>query len=316
MLKYFSLLFIFIFPLTVNADNFFEMKAGDLKTLDNKEIAENIINKKLLGMYDDGTKFVEIHYANGNYYISDEVSEHDGGWKITENQICYMRDIDDDFSCVNIMTNMSNEFFYVKEKNVFAKIEFLNEDLEIYENEYLHPQMNLLIENNTLFYEGDILTTSFDKINSILKKNTNIKNFVIDSMGGDIDTAEKIADLIIDYNLDTRVVNYCYSACPIIFLGGNKRMLDKGGKIGFHQNYYIEEDLENWYNSVKDDYENIYKFIIWLHEETQKETFNYMQYFLERGVDPNFAIKSLQADSDSMWYPRRKEMLSANFITK
>ena len=315
MLKYYSFLIFFLFSLEINAKNFSDINLMDLMILDNKEIIEEIINKKLFGIYEDGTKFVEIHYANGSYYISDETREYDGKWKIIDNQICYLYDIKNEFDCVNIMFNVMNEFFYSVEKNIYAKIEDIKEDLKIYKSEYLHPQMDLLIENNALFYKGDILVTTFDKINSILKKNKNIKSFVIDSVGGDIDTAEEIADLIIDYNLDTRVKSYCYSACSIIFLGGNKRILDKGGKIGFHQSYYLKDDIENWYNNIQDEFENIYEFIAWLHADTQKNIFDYMQFFLERGVDPNFAIKSLQAPSDSMWYPRRKEMLNANFIT-
>ena len=41
-----------------------------------------------------------------------------------------------------------------------------------------------------------------------------------------------------------------------------------------------------------------------------------MKYLIERGVEGNFAIKTLNADSDDMWYPRRKELIAAGVITK
>ena len=317
MLKYIIFCCFFLFFLELGAENISDVKLSDLIQLNKEEIITKLVNKKLSGVYEDETKFFEIHYANGNYYTSDETSEYDGKWKIVNNQMCYLYNIDEEFTCVNVMVNSMNEFFYVHQQDgVYAKITNFEENLQIDESEYLHPPMDLLIINNELFYTGDILITTYDKINSILKKNKNIEILVIDSFGGDMGTAEDIADLIIDYNLDTRVKSYCYSACTIIFLGGENRMLDRGGKIGFHQTYYLKEDLENWYNNIKDEYENIYAFIAWFHEDTQKDIFDNMQFFLERGVNPYFAIKSMQASSDSMWYPRRKEMLDANFITE
>ena len=41
-----------------------------------------------------------------------------------------------------------------------------------------------------------------------------------------------------------------------------------------------------------------------------------MQFLIERNVDPLFAIKTLKAESDDMWYPRRKELISSGFITE
>ena len=39
-----------------------------------------------------------------------------------------------------------------------------------------------------------------------------------------------------------------------------------------------------------------------------------LKYLIERGVDGNFAIKTLTADSDDMWYPRRKELEAAGVV--
>ena len=39
-----------------------------------------------------------------------------------------------------------------------------------------------------------------------------------------------------------------------------------------------------------------------------------MEYLLERGVEPSFAIKTLQADPNDMWIPRRKELINAGVI--
>ena len=59
-----------------------------------------------------------------------------------------------------------------------------------------------------------------------------------------------------------------------------------------------------------------YDFAEWLYEDTQKTILRDLEYLIERGVDPAFAIKTLRADSDDMWYPRRKEMVAAGIITE
>ena len=43
--------------------------------------------------------------------------------------------------------------------------------------------------------------------------------------------------------------------------------------------------------------------------------FAFGYYFIERGIDPLFAIKTMSATSDDMWFPRRKELEKANVIT-
>ena len=315
-MKYIFFAIFFLFSFSVNSENMTDIKLTDLIKFQKDSIIEKLINKKLLGDYSSGEKFLEIHYSDGSYYISDEISEYDGRWKIENNQMCYLYDIHEEFSCVNIMTNSKNEIFYINDEGIYAKITSIIDELNIEESEFLHPLMELLIKNDELYYTGDILITTYDKIDSALKKNKNVKTLVIDSYGGNVDAANEIADLIIDYNLDTRITNYCFSSCTIVFLGGNKRTLDRGGKIGFHRSYFLQEDIENWYNSSKNDYENIYYFITFLYADTQENIFKDLQFFLERGVDPYFAIKSMQAKSDSMWYPRRREMLDANYITE
>ena len=66
----------------------------------------------------------------------------------------------------------------------------------------------------------------------------------------------------------------------------------------------------------KDDYDSVFDFTSWVYDDTQDTLFKKFQYFIERDVDPLFIIETLRAKSDGMWYPRRKELLNANFITQ
>ena len=52
------------------------------------------------------------------------------------------------------------------------------------------------------------------------------------------------------------------------------------------------------------------------HEDTQAEVFSDFEYLLERGVNAQFAIRTLKASSDNMWYPRRAELEAAGVLTE
>ena len=125
-----------------------------------------------------------------------------------------------------------------------------------------------------------------------------------------------LADLIIDYDLDTNVSGSCESACTTVFLGGNKRTVDRGSWLGFHQTYWGAEAIENYYKEMKEEKEwsTPFEFASWMHDDTQSEILTDLEYLIERKVSAAFAIKTLQASSDNMWYPRRKELENAGVI--
>ena len=149
----------------------------------------------------------------------------------------------------------------------------------------------------------------------LLLANPAINRVVINSTAGLEETALYVADLIIDFDFIYDTLG-CYSSCTMLFVAGNKRTLQRGYKIGFHRSYWSAEDLEYYYNKRKDEYDDVFDFTSWVYDDTQDWVFKKMQYFIERGVDPLFIIKTLRAKSEGMWYPRRKELLDANFITE
>jgi hypothetical protein len=57
----------------------------------------------------------------------------------------------------------------------------------------------------------------------------------LDSIGGRVYEAQRIANLIRAKGLDTYVTGRCLSACTVIFLGGRNRLVTPEAKLGFHQ---------------------------------------------------------------------------------
>ena len=181
------------------------------------------------------------------------------------------------------------------------------------------------IDGNTLIYDtskasdvtlAEINWEDADVLAQMLLDNPNIKTLQLNSLGGLIDAAVYMSDIIIDYELDTDVVGECASACTFLFLAGQKRTIQRGSWLGFHQGSWDKDSIKEHYEYNKEEYgwENAFAHSSWIYKDTQKQIFRDMEYLIERGVEPQFAIKTMKADSKDMWYPRRKELEAAGVI--
>ena len=155
-----------------------------------------------------------------------------------------------------------------------------------------------------------------DILAQMLLDNPDIKTLQLNSFGGLIEAAVYMSDIIIDYELDTHIVGECISSCAILFIAGEKRTIQRGSWLGFHQSSWDKVSIKDYYENNKEEFgwENAFEYSSWIYKDTQKQIFRDMEYLLERGVEPLFAIKTMKADSKDMWYPRRKELESAGVI--
>ena len=184
-----------------------------------------------------------------------------------------------------------------------------------------------LINGNTLIYDtfkasdetlAEINWEDTDVLAQILSENPNIKTLQLNSLGGLIDAAVYMSDIIIDFELNTHVVGECSSSCAILFIAGEKRTIQRGSWLGFHQGSWDKDSIKEHYEYNKAEYgwANEFEHSSWIYKDTQKQIFRDMEYLIERGVEPLFAIKTMKADSKDMWYPRRKELEAAGVIRK
>ena len=181
------------------------------------------------------------------------------------------------------------------------------------------------VDGDTIYYDTEN-TEGVDEIDygheeellNLLKKHEGIKTIILNSSGGFMEPAQDMSSLIIDANLNTYVEFECSSSCVDMFLGGQNRTLALGGKLGFHKSYWEADSIKEYYESEKENKEwsNPFEFASWLYEDTQVDVFKAFEYLLERDVLPRFAIETLKAGSDGMWYPRRKELLNGGVLTE
>lgn len=181
-----------------------------------------------------------------------------------------------------------------------------------------------IIENTLIYNTEQIEDISLKEINwddaeyikELLLNNPKVTRIQLNSLGGLIEAAVFMSDIIIDFELNTHVVGECSSACTLMFLAGNKRTIERGSWLGFHQGSWDKDSIESHYEYNKEKYgwNDAFDHSSWIYKDTQKEIFRGMEYLIERGVEPLFAIKTMKADSKDMWYPRRKELETAGVI--
>jgi hypothetical protein len=116
----------------------------------------------------------------------------------------------------------------------------------------------------------------------------------LDSPGGRISEAIKIGKAIKERGLSTYVSHQCMSACTIIFLSGQRRLISADGKLGFHQ-----PDFPG------------------MSPEDRREAIASQETLLEHlGVSTTFAHRANLSSPNDMWTPTLNELLSEHVATK
>ena len=217
---------------------------------------------------------------------------------------------------MKIMKNLLKQFCIIS-------FSFLVSPLNLYANEKFKVDGEVLHYNTELAVEEinrNIMDEDVEALLKTLKDNPNIKTINLTSWGGYISAAVEMADIIIDFELDTHVKEICFSACPLLLIGGEKRTLERGSKIGFHRSYWSSDSMRDFYEDkeTRENYEwdNEFDFASWVYDESQEDIYSQFKYYLERGVSPSFVIETMRARSEDGWYPRRKELLEAYIITQ
>ena len=172
------------------------------------------------------------------------------------------------------------------------------------------------IEGNELHYFPDeIMEDDHFVLDGILRENEAIDTLVVTSDGGVFDYAMDVAQVVFDYQLNTKADIMCYSACTFILLAGEKRGVTRGARIGFHQAYWELVDIEEYYLDNQADYDGVYDYVADQMEYAQTDAYNDILYMIEQGVDPEFAIRArLSTPGDDMWYPKLDELFTANVL--
>ncbi len=152
-------------------------------------------------------------------------------------------------------------------------------------------------ENTVLLVDKPLDWDLYSSFKTTLQNHSSVTTVTLNNSGGYVFTARAMALLIEQYNLDTHVDETCYSACTIVFLAGNKRTINSGAELGFHQySLQTNHQLQN----------------INISEELKKDR----DYFIERGVSMTFVNSIFRADPNNLWKPELKTLIDAGVVTE
>lgn len=154
-----------------------------------------------------------------------------------------------------------------------------------------------LSSSNRIHVKGFLgfgLTRDIEEVVESFDDAESIDGVVLDSAGGRLYEARKLAEMIEQRQWNTYSTVGCYSACPLAFAAGSHRTLSADARIGFHQ-YNNPYTLETVPEGA---------------EEYQRDS----RYYRERGIKSDFVEKMFAVGPADMWRPTVNELQGAQFI--
>jgi hypothetical protein len=154
-------------------------------------------------------------------------------------------------------------------------------------------QFKVLNNGTMLDFSGGISFGTAKEFETMLKAMDNVRTVRLNSNGGRIAEAQKIADLIRARGLSTYVTHQCASACTIMFLGGKQRHLHVTARLGFHQPYFRGMTANEQRIAIAREQARLQKF----------------------GLSNAFAERANAASPSGMWFPDQSELLREHVVT-
>lgn len=158
-------------------------------------------------------------------------------------------------------------------------------------------QYELSVSSNgqLLIIQGSIESGITQAVRKLLQLHPLIKQVNITSLGGNVYEGRALAKLFRDYQLNTRVVGICASACTTAYAGGAVRSASIDAALGFHQ-YRIDAN---------------YAVVV---VDVQKEQERDAALFVDAGVSSDFVHTLFEKSPGDMWWPSQHELLRARMI--
>jgi hypothetical protein len=149
-------------------------------------------------------------------------------------------------------------------------------------------------DGKTLVFEGGITLGVADELEQRLAAMDHVEAVQLESNGGRIREAERMAHVIKARGLSTVVTVKCLSACPTVLLGGRERYLVRDARIGFHQPTRVGLTAGARAELLAEEEARLVRL----------------------GLTPEFARRTNQARPEEMWYPDRDELLREHVVTE
>jgi hypothetical protein len=150
---------------------------------------------------------------------------------------------------------------------------------------------DVTVDGDQVIVTGYMSWGMFDAFSKALSENGDIQTVVLNSPGGHYAVGRRIGALIKERGLDTFTTEMCGSACTYAFLGGNRRFLQKGAKLGYH---------------APSGNTPVVLAAITAHAT---------EFLNQANVPDDFISHIFATPSDSVWFPTLNELRQANIVT-
>jgi hypothetical protein len=154
-------------------------------------------------------------------------------------------------------------------------------------------EMTVSANGRDIIVRGALVEGTAERFATIVSNAPNARTIVLDSRGGRLLEAMRMAELIRKNQLNTYVEDQCASACTLALIAGVDRAADPNAKIGFHQASFPGMD-----------------------DETAEANDEFKQLYAKAGIDGDFIRRASEVTSSTMWYPRHDELVAAGVINR
>lgn len=152
-----------------------------------------------------------------------------------------------------------------------------------------------VLSESEVSFDGGITDQAVSALKQSLIANRDLEIIHLTSIGGYVEAAEKMAELIRQHQLETYVSWECASACVTVFVASNYRSVGLEGVFGLHAS-----DCPGGLLAAEEC-------------ELQREEEN--KYFRSRGVAEWFIQKSSDTPFNELWEPNFQQLTDASVIT-
>lgn len=140
-----------------------------------------------------------------------------------------------------------------------------------------------------MFGEG-----SAAEVERILDAAPGVTSLVLNSAGGRLHEAKRLASVVQSRALNTYVEGQCASACTYVFLAGRDRAATPNAQIGFHRPSFPGLDAD----------------------AQEAMTRSMLDVYRAAKLPERFIQRIAKTPPEGMWYPTRDELISAQVITR
>lgn len=154
--------------------------------------------------------------------------------------------------------------------------------------------ISLMPDGKMILIKGMLGEGSAEKFRQIAEAAPAASGVHLESGGGRLLEAKKIADLVRARHFNTYTEAICASACTYVFIAGKERAATPNARIGFHQPSFVGLDAD-----------------------AQKEASSEMaEVYRKAGLPETFIQRAQATAAQDVWFPSRDELLQAKVLTR